>query len=333
MLNKQKRRLVTGLIVGISALSVALMSACSATPSSETAADWPTSKLEIVVPSDPGSTPDLLVRAMSEQLKNKYNVRATVLNKPGSGGTLGMRDVVDAKTDGTKIGISFSSALLWQPRVNDDTAYGADGTGYETLVQVAESPSSLIVAGDAPWNTLQEFAADAESRELKIAITGKNTQSDLISQLLSHNYGWKLNTVAFTDGGAEGLLAVMRGEVDAQISTTGVAQSQIDAGELRVLSVFSDSPEPNNPDATPSSDEGIDPPLPITFYLVAPEGIDEALLQAMRDELGAIVMSEEWKDALLRMGFAHSVATFEDAEADLDRQRLDYDALATVLLD
>lgn len=314
--------------------TLALTTACANGNETERdAAAWPPNRIEFIVPSDPGSTPDLIVREFAQIFDEEYGSTTTVLGKPGAGGALGMRDVVNGNTDGSTIGISFSAALLWQPRVNDDTDYGADGEGYTALVKVTEVPSSLIVAADAPWNTLQEFAKDAKNRELTIGVTGKNAQSDLIAQLLTIEQGWKLNTVPFTDGGASGLLAVMRGEIDAQISTTGVAQAQIDAGELRVLSVFSDTAEPKNPDAVPSSQEGVEPPLPISFYFVAPEGIDPAVESEMREKLWAIISSDAWADALERLGFSRNIANYEDTQADLDRQRFAYDQLAQNLSD
>ena len=59
---------------------------------------WPTQTVKIVVPTGPGSSLDLIVRLMSNQLSARWGQPVVVDNKPGAGGMLGV-DVAAKATD------------------------------------------------------------------------------------------------------------------------------------------------------------------------------------------------------------------------------------------
>ena len=73
-------------------------------------AAWPSRPVKIVVPTGPGSSLDLIVRAMSDKLAARWGQPVVIENKPGAGGMLGM-DAVAKATDGHTLGIGFNGPL------------------------------------------------------------------------------------------------------------------------------------------------------------------------------------------------------------------------------
>ena len=79
--------------------------ACCTSPAA--AQDWPTRTVRIVVPFGAGSTPDIIMRLIAEQLQLKLGQPFLIENKPGASGMTGTDAVAKAAPDGATIGISL----------------------------------------------------------------------------------------------------------------------------------------------------------------------------------------------------------------------------------
>src|SRR5215207_4986570 len=76
---------------------------------------YPERTVEIVVPSTPGATADLLGRALAEGLGQQLGQRFIVVNKPGASGVLGTTAVAQARPDGYTLLHGAAFALTVQP--------------------------------------------------------------------------------------------------------------------------------------------------------------------------------------------------------------------------
>src|SRR5699024_4301748 len=220
---------------GAAAALAVTLTACGG---SDDEAGWPDENLEMLIGFGAGGTPDLLGRGVGDQLQSEHGVSVTATNRTGGASTIAMNEALSAQADGTTLGLATSNGLLWQPLVEQGLEY-SQTEGYEALVKVAESAFSVMVASDSDFATMDDFIAAADSgEELSVAVTGEGAQTDLTVQLLNEQNDWNLRSVPYTDGAGEGILAVMRGEVDAQISTTAGVQGQINAGDVEILSIL-----------------------------------------------------------------------------------------------
>ena len=61
---------------------------------------WPAHPVKLVVPFGAGSTPDVIMRLIGDQLNKKFNQPFVVENKPGASGNLGTDAVAKAAPDG-----------------------------------------------------------------------------------------------------------------------------------------------------------------------------------------------------------------------------------------
>src|SRR5699024_2674338 len=228
-----KFKTVPGVTATLVAAGIAL-TACTDSSGAQTDA-WPDSNLEVLIGFGAGGTPDLLGRGVGDQLQDEHDINVTATNRPGGASTIAMNEALSSQADGTTLALATSNGLLWQPLVEDGLEY--DQTeGYEVLAKVAESPFSLMVASDSEFATMQDFIEAADSgAELSVAVTGEGAQTDLTVQQLNEQNDWNLRSVPYTDGAGEGILAVMRGEVDAQVSTTAGVQGKINSEDVKIL--------------------------------------------------------------------------------------------------
>src|SRR5690625_7885074 len=82
----------------------------------------------------------------------------------------------------------------------------------------------------------------------------------------------------------------MRGEVDAAVSAAAGGQGQINAGDVAILSVLADAPEPENPDVPTVDEFDLEVPMGTSFYVVSQEGLDDQLRD---DMITSLERSEE----------------------------------------
>ncbi len=71
---------------------------------------YPDRIIELIVPSTPGSSADILGRILADSMGSQLGQRFVVMNKPGGGSSLGTAEVARAKPDGYTLmhGAAFS---------------------------------------------------------------------------------------------------------------------------------------------------------------------------------------------------------------------------------
>jgi tripartite-type tricarboxylate transporter receptor subunit TctC len=75
--------------------------ACAAAPAAF-AQSFPTKQIRIIVPFTPGSATDVMARIVGERLTAAWGQPVIVDNRPGAGGTIGIRETARAEPDGTR---------------------------------------------------------------------------------------------------------------------------------------------------------------------------------------------------------------------------------------
>ena len=93
-----RRAARAGAALAIAGLALA---ACS---QAESAGNYPTKPVRIFVPYGPGGVGDLTMRVLAQRLGENVKQRFVIENKPGAGGTIAMKNVLDAPRDGYAIG-------------------------------------------------------------------------------------------------------------------------------------------------------------------------------------------------------------------------------------
>ena len=236
---------------------------------------YPSRDITLVVPFNPGGGTDPIGRQFAAQLEKVLHQNVTVENKPGGSATIGVGMVVRAKPDGYTIGLGTNAALAHQPLINTGLPWKT-ADDYQPIIKLVELPSIIVVKSDAPWKTFQDFIADARANpgKIRLSVSGLGTIVELVIQQINKAAGVKIVPVPFTGGGGEGLVAVLGGRVQGNVTSgaAGVA-GHVQAGTVRVLAVIGKDKYEPVPDATPMVTAGYDVTLPYAVYIVAPKGM------------------------------------------------------------
>jgi tripartite-type tricarboxylate transporter receptor subunit TctC len=198
------------------------------------AQNFPTGPISIVVPLAPGDAADISARAMAEEISRLLSTPVLVVNRPGSGGTIGANVVVQSAKNGQTILFAQNSALTLRPVLDPRSVPYDPLRDLVPLAIASRTPSVLVVRSDAPYKSLAELIEYAKKRpgQVRIGHPGTGSVGDFCVQLLSLLTGAEFVAVPYTGAGPS--IVALRGEhIEGVVSSLGALSPHIKAGTFR----------------------------------------------------------------------------------------------------
>jgi tripartite-type tricarboxylate transporter receptor subunit TctC len=286
--------------------------------SASRAADYPSKPIELVVPASAGGGTDTLARAFSEAAKKHLPQPVIVVNKPGASGAIGMAEVLNAKPDGQKVGVIIAELAIL-PSLGQ-IKFTADG--FRLIARLNADPSTVTVKADAPWNTVEEFLAEAKKRpgELKMGNSGNGSIWHLAAAALEDKTGTKFLHVPF-QGAAPAVLALLGGHIDAVAVSPAEVYSYVASGKFKVLAVMSDDRVAGFEHVPTLKERNIDLSIGTWRGLAVPKNTPQDVVD---------VLSEATKKTAEEPGFRNSLAKinlgYAYADANAFKAAIDHDS-------
>ncbi len=259
--------------------------------------EYPTRAIRVVVPYPAGGGSDtftrIIERAISED--DLLPVPLAIQNLGGGSGTIGSREVVEAKPDGYTL-LMHHNALLGT-YVDGVADFGPDD--YEKIALTGSMTMVIIVRGDSKFQNLQQLLEAAQANPRKVTF-GANQGSQAYftaKQLESQMDGAEFAMVS-ADGGADRYARLIGGHLDAGIfalseyldfvSPDGTPPSQ----NIRVLTVMSPERHEAIPEAETSKEQGYEVYMQNIYYWWAPKGTPQEILDKLADVLKKAMANE-----------------------------------------
>jgi tripartite-type tricarboxylate transporter receptor subunit TctC len=250
------------------------------------AAEYPDRPLTILTGYPAGGMIDIVSRALAEGMKKKFPKGIGIVTRPGAGGSLAVAELVQAKPDGYTVIHAPLSTLVIHPQLNDLPYKTPDD--YEPIINVVSFYSLLVVKGDAPWKTIQEFiaAGKASPAKLRVGTPGVGTASHLNLEELMRQAGVNFTHVPFS-GWGESSPALLGGHIEGLVAQPGEVKPLVEGKKMRVLMVFQAKRNPAYPDAPGTQDMGWAPVSGVLFTFVAPKGTPGPVQKYIHDAVKA----------------------------------------------
>jgi tripartite-type tricarboxylate transporter receptor subunit TctC len=214
-------------------------------------ARFPDRPVTIVAPFPPGGQADFAARPISGALQKIWNQPVVVQNRAGAGGGIGHTHVARSAPDGYTLLMALPSYVF----IPESERIRARSPSYEVadlapIARVLADPMLLAVPTASPWQSAQEFVADARARPEAISYASSGIYGTLhiATEMFAIAAGLKFTHVPYT-GAGPALTAVLSGTADFLASTPGVIKGAVDAGRLRVLANWGAARNPGFPDA------------------------------------------------------------------------------------
>lgn len=294
----------------VSLAAVAVMS-FSATAYGQSASNYPSKPIKIVVPFPAGGTSDVLARLFGQKITENWGQPVVVENRPGSSGNLGADLVAKSTPDGYTLvlmdvgNLVISPALFKLPFnvVNDFAPVG----------MVAYSPHLLAVSTKVPANTPAELVAYAKAQKGKLnyaVAAGMGSASHLAGVMYAQRSGIEWGYVPYK-GGAQAITDLMGGQVDVMFNGMVATYPQVKAGKIKLIAVSSLKRNAQMPD-TPTVAESLPGFLTGSFQgLLAPAGTPKPIVDKLNAEIQRIAAIPEIKERLVTLGAEPSNMTPE----------------------
>ena len=271
-------------------LAVFLLSSLLA-PLGAMAQDWPNKPIRLVINFAPGSSPDVLGRAVATPLSQALGVPVVVENRSGAGGLIGADLVAKAPGDGYTILMASGSTMVVVPTLTPKMPYDHN----KALVPVAATARLelfLVVRSNSGFNSfadLQKFAR-ANPGKLSYGSPGNGSTPHIGAEMLKNMAGIFALHIPYR-GSAPALQDLLAGNIDFFMDP-GIATPHIRSGALRLLAVGSTKRSflyPDTPTLAELGLKGYDGGSTHSFY--APAGTPQAVIDRLNSEINRILVT------------------------------------------
>jgi putative tricarboxylic transport membrane protein len=298
-------------------LALAVASGPGVLRAQESAADYPSRAVRLVVPNAPGSSIDTMSRIVTAKLGESLGQSVFVENRDGAGGLIGIEAAKSAKPDGYTLICASNGSMLIAPNLKKSVPYDAV-RDFTLIGPFAVTPNVLVVNPELPIKSVKELIdyAKAHSATMNMASAGVGSQSHLSGVLLMSMAGFDSLHVPHKGGGPS-VNSVVAGQTHWTLTPAPAAMSFVRNGKLRALAhslprrsrMLGDMP------AIAESVPGYD--YNGWAGLVGPKGLPAAIVDKLHAALAKTLALADVKEGLARQGAEEFSGTPEEFRAFL----------------
>jgi tripartite-type tricarboxylate transporter receptor subunit TctC len=226
-------------------------------PTGLQAQTFPARQISIIVPYSPGSTSDLLPRAIAPLLSQSLGVPVIVENRPGAGGNLGAALVAKGESSGHTVLMAPSAILATNQWLYKDLQYDPQ-KDFTPVINAATTPNLMVVHPSLPVSSLKELIALARAKpgSLSFASGGNGTTSHLCGELLKTSAQVDLVHVPYK-GPAPAAQDLLAGRVPLMCDNFSNVISHVRAGRLRAVALTAMKRHPQAPEVPTANESGL----------------------------------------------------------------------------
>ena len=303
----------------IAAILVSLASLVSVVQSADAFPDRP---VRIVLPSPPGSPPDIVARLLIDQMGAALGQPVIVENRAGgAGGTIGAKSVLSTEPDGYTLFVGSTSTLLIAPLIYKNAGYNAQS--FEPVAGLSESAEVLSVNPSVSARTVDDLVrlARAQPGKLRYGSAGVGSLPHLEGELLKARSHIDMVHVPYR-GGGPALVGLLGGEVQVFFSAVTQMLPYIRDGQLRGLAVTSATRSPLAPEIPTMEESGFDGFVTASInFLVAPPGTPMSVRKQLSDAVARALDSAQVKETFAKIGAKAQPASPEELASYIVQQQ------------
>jgi tripartite-type tricarboxylate transporter receptor subunit TctC len=267
------------------------------------AQNYPTQTIKIIAPFPPGGTSDLLSRIIAQRLGDALGQSVIVENKPGANGTIGIDAAAKAPADGYTLLLSTSGIILNNPFLYDKLSYDWL-RDFSPISLLGTASQVLVVNPNSPAKKLSDLVAliKANPGKINYGSGGKGNTAHLTTEKFKTTAGLDIVHIPYK-GNAQATVALVSGEVQLVFSDIAPALPFINGKKLTPLAVTSLQRMSSLPDVPTMAEQGFPNfESSVWWALSAQKGVPEPIIQKINGDLQKIKVSNEVKEAYLKLG-------------------------------
>jgi tripartite-type tricarboxylate transporter receptor subunit TctC len=257
---------------------VTVAAAMAGASSDAGAQNYPDHVVEIILPTTPGSSADILGRVVADGLQSQLGKPFIILNKPGASGVIGSAAVANAKPDGYTLMHGATFSITVQPLTDKQAGYTYKS--FDPICQTFKNDQVMVVPPNSPLRTVHDIVEAARKKPgaLNVGIPGTYTIPHLAIIELSQQAKIEFNAIPFK-GPAEEIQMTRGGQLDlAAVPLTAAARSG-----LPMPGIFAEARNPSLPNVPTFKEQGYDV-APLSYGgLLGPAGLPADIKRKLAD--------------------------------------------------
>lgn len=206
--------------------------ACAALFCTAASAQFPNKPITIVMPYQPGSSTDGLVRSVAAGAAADLGQPVVVDNKPGADGLIACSDVAKAAPDGYRILFGTGGSLVAVPALRKVPPYDAV-KDFTPIAGLADFSHFLFVNASLPAKNMAEFISYVKANPGKVNYATGNNISLLTMAYLTRDAGLDMVKVPYK-GEPAALIDLLANRIHV-MSATALPVPHAKSGALRTL--------------------------------------------------------------------------------------------------
>lgn len=290
---KQTSHVRTFVRQGFLALGLAVL-AIGTAPAAYAA--WPDDKpIRMIVPFPPGSSPDILARAISEPLSLSLGQTIVIDNRAGAGGNIGTRQATQADPDGYTLLYTINGPLVTAPKLFEKTLGYDPKTDLAPVSLIATSPNVLITSQFLDSNDLPGFIekVQADPGRYNYGSVGAGSASHLAMEMFNRDAETKIEHIPY-QGFPDIINAMLAGDIQASFMVPAIAMPHVNAGKINALALTSLSPVSTLPGIPTLAEKGYPDFEAISWNaLLAPADTPDDIVQRLHKEMEDIMQQPD----------------------------------------
>ncbi len=287
------------------------------------AQDYPSRPVSLIVPYPPGGGVDTVGRVIAQKLTDALGQQVVVVNRPGAGSVIGVRDAAKSAPDGYTILMLVTGASL-----PANTGYDL-AKDFAPIGLIASIPIVVMAHPSVPVKSMSDIVALAkkEPGKLTVGTPPSPTLNYFGAMQFKSMTGVDVNVVTYKGTGPL-TTDLLGGHVMLAFNTLPPAIGNIKAGTLKAIAVAAPQRLAALPDVPTAAESGL-PGLDIVQYygLAAPAGTPRPIIERLNKELRKIVTSEDIKNRIIADGGGPVASTPEEYAANIAREEGKWAAL------
>jgi len=266
------------------------------------AQSFPSKPMRILVPSPPGSSPDIRARQIAPKLSEALGQPVIVENRPGGAGLIAAREAAKAAPDGHTMLLALINNAIGDV-LNPDPCCRLN----EALVPVSRftmTPLVMVVHPSVPASSLKEFISYSKANPgaVTFASSGPGSINQLVGGWIQSETGIRMLEVPYKAVNAE-LPDLAGGQVMAAFVVPQVVVASIKAGKLRALAVTAPARLASLPEVPTTAEAGLPGVEAIVWNgIFVPAGTPQPVIQVLHRELVRAYNAAEIKGQVVNTG-------------------------------
>ena len=266
------------------------------------AQNYPAKPVRLIIAFTPGSSTDIIGRAVAAKLQEMWGQPVIAENRTGAGGSIGSAAVLREPADGYTL-LANSSAHVANPSIYKTLPYDTL-KDFTNIAPLAGGPNVLIVSPQSGWKKLGDFIAAAKAKpgQLNFSSAGIGSGTHFNLEKLKLMAGIDVAHVPYK-GTPEAISDTIAGRVCCYFAPINASLPHVNGGKALALAVSSAQRSPLLPNVPTIAESGV-PGFDYTLWvgLWGPAGMSADLANKINADVRKAMASPDLKERLTKLG-------------------------------